>query len=582
MPANANRYCKPIIAAGLMLASCCVSAATVSVQVEGVQESNLRNNINGFLAIRKLEGDNKARPRAIRRLHRRAESDIRDALRPFGYYNPVIRSELTPTDEGYEATYVVDVGPVTSLRDIRLEITGPGSREQGLRDVVQDSQLRRDAPLRHALYQATKSAIRNKAYELGYLDARYSKSRLAIDPAINRADIELVLDSGEAYHFGEIRIDQDILDPEFLRRYVSVYPGERFDPSRLVNLQLGLADLGYFNQVQVDANKDEADNHRIPVIIKTVPRPSQRYEAGVGYGTDTGARLTTGAEWRRLNRRGHQLDLSFQISEVINTLTSQYLVPVGNVPGESLTFSAGVEDEKLEDGERRTVRLEAARNWQLGDWKRRYYLQFVREDFELSDERTLSVLFTPGVSFSRTELSDPVFARQGWSAFFDVHGAERTLLSDTNFLQSRLRLQGVLPVFTRGRLLLRTEVGGSWTDEFSRLPASERFFAGGDNSVRGYAYESLGPTDEEGRVIGGEFLLTGSVEYEHLIRGNMGAAIFLDAGNADDDGFPEPVYGAGIGFRYRSPVGVIRIDVAHPFDDPDRVARLHIGVRAGL
>lgn len=582
MPANATRYCKPFIAAGLILAGFCASAATVSVQLEGVQENAIRNNINGFLGIRKLENDDKTRARAIRRLHRRAESDIRDALRPFGYYNPVIRSELVPTDQGYQATYTVDVGPLTTLRDIRIEISGPGSREQALRNVVQASEIKADAPLRHDLYRSTKAAIRDKAYELGYLDAQYQTALLAVDPAINRADVALILSSGNAYEFGEIKINQDILDPDFLTRYVKVAPGERFDPSRLVNLQLDLADLGYFNQVQVDANKDNAVNHRIPVVIETVPRPSERYEAGVGYGTDTGARLTAGAEWRRLNRRGHQLDLSFQVSEVINTLTTQYLVPVGNVPGESLTFSAGVEDERLEDGDRRTLRLEAARNWQLGDWKRRYYLQFVREDFQLSDQQTFSVLFTPGVSFSRTELSDPVFARSGWSAFFDVHGAERTLLSDTNFIQSRLRLQGVLPVLSHGRLLLRSEVGGSWTDEFSRLPASERFFAGGDNSVRGYAYESLGPTDDEGRVIGGEFLLTGSVEYEHLIRGNMGAAIFVDAGNADDDGFPEPVYGAGVGFRYRSPVGVIRIDVAHPFDDPDRAARLHIGVRAGL
>lgn len=582
MPANAIRYCKPIIAAAWLLLTCSASAATVTVELDGVREDNLRTNINGFLAIRKLEGSDTARPRAIRRLHRRAESDIREALRPFGYYNPVIRSELEPGEQNYRATYVVDVGPLSTLRSINIEITGPGSREPDLRDTVQSSPLKANAPLRHALYKSTKSAIRDSAYRLGYLDARYTDSRLSIDPAINRADVDLVLESGEAYTFGDITIEQDILDQEFLNRYVHVYPGERFNPSRLVDLQLGLADLGYFNQVQVDANKDEATDNRIPVVVRTEPRPSQRYEAGVGYGTDTGARLTTGAEWRRLNRKGHTLDLSFQISEVINTLTSQYLVPVGNVPGEALSFTAGVEDERLEDGERRTVRLEAARNWQLGEWDRRYYLQFVREDFELSGEDEISVLFTPGVSFSRTELSDPVFARNGWSAFFDVHGAEKTLLSDTNFIQSTLRLQGVLPVFNRGRLLLRTEVGGSWTDEFSRLPASERFFAGGDNSVRGYAYESLGPTDDEGRVIGGEFLLTGSVEYEHIFWRSMGAAVFLDAGNADDDGFPEPVYGAGIGFRYRSPVGVIRLDVAHPFDDPDRAARLHIGVRAGL
>mgnify|MGYP000229642828 CR=1 FL=1 len=582
MPAHSLRYCKAFVAAGLLFAAYPLLAATVDVQLKGIRDDAIRNNTEGFLAINKLEGNDSARPRAIRRLHRRAEQDIQDALRPFGFYNPVIRSELEPVDGGYKATYVVDTGPPTTLRDIRIEITGPGSGEQALRDTVQASRLRADAPLRHPLYNATKSAIRDTAFKLGYLDARFTAHRLAVDPSVNRADVELVLESGDAYEFGEIRIDQDVLDPEFLNRYVNVRTGERFDSSELVNLQLHLADLGYFDQVQVDANKDDAQDHRIPVVVRTTPLASQRYEAGVGYGTDTGARLTAGAEWRRLNRQGHQLDLSFQLSEVINTLTTQYLIPVGSVPGDSVTFSAGAEDEDLEDGERRTLRLEAARNWQLGDWYRRYYLQFLREDYELSDEQRLSILLTPGVSFTRTEVSDPVFARNGWSTFFDVHGAVRDVLSDTSFIQSRLRLQGVLPVFSRGRLLLRTEVGGSWTEEFSDLPASERFFAGGDSSVRGYAYESLGPEDDEGRVIGGEFLLTGSVEYEQIIWRGMGAAVFVDAGNAADAGIPEPVYGAGIGFRYRSPVGVIRIDVAHPFDDPERAARLHIGVRAGL
>ncbi len=103
---------------------------------------------------------------------------------------------------------------------------------------MQASRLRTDAALRHPLYKATKSAIQDTAFKLGYLDARFTRHRLAVDPAVNRADVELVLESGEAYEFGDIRIDQDILDPEFVGRYVNVREGERFDASQLVNLQL--------------------------------------------------------------------------------------------------------------------------------------------------------------------------------------------------------------------------------------------------------------------------------------------------------------------------------------------------------
>lgn len=583
MPNRLASYCKPFAVAISLLASAAAWSATVSVTVDGVS-GELRDNVVNRLAIRQLAKQDQVRSRTIRRLHRRANEDIEQALRPFGYYNPVIDARLDVADDGkrHTAHYNIDPGPPTTLRSIDIAVTGAGANEGPIEDARAAIDLRVDARLRHPLYRQTKSALRDAAYRLGYLDATYTRQRLAVDPAINRADIELTLDTGPAYTFGPITVEQDILDDDVIRRYIGITQGERFNATDLVDMQLGLSELGYFSQVQVDANRDAAQDHAIPVTVLATPRAAQRYEAGIGYGTDTGARLSARTEFRHLNRRGHQLNLDFQISEVINTLTSQYIIPVGTEPGETFSLSAGAEDERLEDGDRRTVRLEASRNWQLGEWYRRYYLQFLREDFIVGDTEQISILLTPGVSLTRTEVDDPVYARQGWSVFFDIHGAAEEVLSETSFVQSRVQLQGVLPVFDRGRLLLRTEVGGTVIDDFDALPPSERFFAGGDASVRGYGFESLGPRNDEGRVIGGEFLLTGSVEYEQLIWRGLGLAVFVDGGNADDDGFPELVYGAGVGVRYRSPVGVIRVDVAHPFDDPDRAVRLHLGIRAGL
>ncbi|MCI5063112.1 MAG: BamA/TamA family outer membrane protein, partial [Algiphilus sp.] len=112
-------------------------------------------------------------------------------------------------------------------------------------------------------------------------------------------------------------------------------------------------------------------------------------------------------------------------------------------------------------------------------------------------------------------------------------------------------------------------------------PLSERFYAGGDRSVRGYAFRSLGEFDDEGNVIGGEYLTTMSVEVDRLIWGNWGAAAFLDAGGAGNTAFPEVSRGVGLGLRYRSPVGAVRVDLAHPLDK-DRLVRLHIGIGISL
>jgi translocation and assembly module TamA len=170
----------------------------------------------------------------------------------------------------------------------------------------------------------------------------------------------------------------------------------------------------------------------------------------------------------------------------------------------------------------------------------------------------------------------------GWSLFVDVHGAHEAYVSDVSFLQGRTLLRGALPLGQRARLLLRAEFGASLVAEFDELPASQRFFAGGDQSVRGYSYQSLGPTDAEGKVIGGKFLTTYSVEAEYRIAGNWGAAVFADAGGADDDPAPALSRGVGAGLRYRAPIGTVQLDLAHPLDGDEHGVRPHIGIRVGL
>lgn len=570
-----------IVLAALLWAPA-TQAASVTVDIDGVKGA-LRDNVRAVLGIQQLIDKPDTRRRTIRRMHRRAEADIRQALQPFGYYRPVVQSELSETDDGYAARYTIDPGPATRIVRVDVRATGDGKDEPDLKAVQADLPVREGQRLLHDDYRRAKARLRDAAYARGYLDAQYSTAELRVNPQEDRAEVVLVLDTGSAYTFGDITVEQDVLDPDFLQRYVTINPGQRFDPRALIDLQIRLTDLGYFGNVQVDTRREDIQGTAIPVVVNTLPLKPQRYEIGLGYGTDTGARMTIGTEFRRLNRRGHRLSADLRLSEILNTLNAQYLIPVGNTPGESFTVSTSLEDEILEDGERTTFRLGVARNWQLGDWLRRYYINYLREDFDFDgDARQRSDLLTPGVSFSRTELDDAVYARSGWSAFLDVHGAEKTVISDTTFVQGRMSLRGALGLWPRGRLLSRVDVGATWVEEFSVLPPSERFFAGGDDSVRGYAYESLGPRGAGGDVVGGQYLLTGSLELEHLFTDSLGGAAFVDAGNASDAGVPEPVLGAGLGLRVRSPVGVLRLDLAHPFDGDERGVRLHLGIRAGL
>jgi translocation and assembly module TamA len=132
------------------------------------------------------------------------------------------------------------------------------------------------------------------------------------------------------------------------------------------------------------------------------------------------------------------------------------------------------------------------------------------------------------------------------------------------------------PLGEANRLLARADLGFTLKEDFEELPASVRYFAGGDNSVRGYGFETLGPTNEEGDVIGGSYLATFSVEFDRLISKKWSVAAFVDTGNAFDSLDFDFKTGVGLGLRWYSPLGPIRLDVAHPLDDPDRDYRLHI------
>lgn len=565
-----------------LLATAVPAWADLEVKVSGASGDELAN-IEARLSIlgyANEDGDDEAE---IRRLHRRAEGDIRGALEAYGYYSPKVRARLTGKGRDWVAAYHVEPGEPTLLGAVAIELTGDGREFPALAQIVANTGLRSGRRLLHASYEGTKTALARAAFDNGFLDARFTAHALRVDPEARRADVELRLDTGPRYYFGEVDLQQEGLDPEFVRRYVPINPGEVFEPARLLQAQFALSDLGYFGTVEVQPHRERAVERRVPITIVTTPRPPRRYDVSAGYGTDTGARLGLGAEFRRLNPYGHRLRTDLRVSEIKNSISADYRIPLGTRAGENLGIATGYTDEKVGDGFSRAYDVAATLSRTPGDWQRQLYLKHRYEQSLTPDTGLNSTkLLMPGLTLIRGELDDAIHARLGWSLFTDVHGGYEGLLSDVTFAQGRALLRGVLPIGARGRLLMRGEFGATQVDEFSTLPASQRFFAGGDQSVRGYSYQSLGPTDADGRVIGGAYLTTYSVEAEFRIVGNWGAAVFADAGGVGDDPSPSLSRGVGAGVRYRAPVGTVQLDLAHPLDGDERGLRPHIGIRVGL
>lgn len=566
-----------------------VSSAQAGVRVEitgleGVE----RDNVQARLTIGQQAERGDLDQALVERLHARAEADIREALQPYGWYEPQITAELSGSAPEWTARYRIELGAPTRIDQIDIRIEGEGSDhelfERARRRI--ERQLQKGDRLRHENYNSAKALLADAAYNGGFLDAHWSLSELRVKPDARLADVVLHLQTGPRYYFGAVTVEQEGLDPEFIRRYITLEQGAPFDPKKLLEQQFALSDLGYFNTVEIEPQREQADAaHRVPLLIRTTPRNRSRYELGLGYGTDTGARISTGIERRRINRHGHNFQGELRLSEIRNTAAGSYRIPYGREPTENIALTALTESETLEDGQTSKYVLGASLNRRIAKWQRRLYLEFTHEESEIGEDVATADLLTPGLSYTRTEADDPIFARQGWYLFADLHGAERQLLANTRFLRSYLQLRGVYSPGWRTRLLGRLELGANFADDFGELPASQRFFAGGDQSVRGYDYESIGPREND-QVIGGEYLSTFSIELERRLRGSWGAAVFVDAGGADEQFLPELFYGVGAGLRYRAPIGSLQLDLAHPLSDQDAAQfwgmRVHIGVRVGL
>ncbi len=575
-----------------------MAAQTLRVDISGI-EGELLKNVELFLSISRAarqadkgilsnltQPDESSNPqldnRTIRRMHQQAGEEIRRALQPFGYYSPAIEADLEKTDGRWLASYAIEPGPPTRLRTVAIEVSGAGRDLPSVQSALASAMPEPGRQLDHREYEKAKQALSDALYKAGFVDARFTRSEIKVYPEKQQADIFLLMESGLQFYFGPITIEQEILQPEFVARLARIKEGDRFDARKLIDLQLALQDSGYFSQAEILAEREQAVDNRIPVMVKTIPTKPRRYTFGIGYGTDTGPRFTAGTEWRRLNTKGHKMRVDLRLTAIEQSLNTQYVIPLKNILSDSLAFTASASREYIGDIDTNQFKVGTSLNQNWLGFRRRIYLSMERENFDVGAGSQTSELLIPGIELSRRAYDDLIYPRKGYSAALDVHGGIESPLTETTFLHTRLSARAVWPLTRRGRLLFRGEAGAIQAAVFSDLPPSQRFFAGGDQSVRGYGYQELGPENSEGEVIGGRYLATANIEADYLVYKDIGLAVFYDAGNATDELPIEWKRAVGVGLRYRSPVAMIRLDVARPLDDPDTAIRFHISLGTDL
>ncbi len=572
-----NRFATLLAGTVLLVLS---AAARAELRVNGV-DAALADNILAFSRLRSEPCD---APRwRVRRRFRELDDDVRDALQPFGYYGATIDKALTFDDDCWAAALTVAAGDPVRIDGLDLGLSGAGSDDPFLARVLGRSGLVRGEPLYHPHYTALKRELQSAAADRGYFAADFAESRIDIYPDEHRADVTLDYATGARFRFGEVRLEQTVLEPAFIQSYVRIEPGDPYSAEALAELQQSLSGSGYFAGADVSPSIPADAAAPVDIDVRLAPAQRLSYSAGAGFSTDTGPRLRGGYENRRVNSRGHKLNGDLLYSPVISELSATYRRPLAQPDVEWLSYSAGLktEDTDTSDSERASLGLRRVARLSRG-WLRNEALTLQFDRFRVGDVDDNSRLLMPSIGFSRKRADRDINPDRGHSLSLELRGASEALGSTTSFAQFLASARLIRPLGDGGRLLLRAAGGITFKDALRDLPPDVRFFAGGNDSVRGFGYETLGPEDDSGTVVGGSHLLTASIEYDRLLFGNFAWAAFVDGGNAFDDTSIDPRYAAGLGLKWRSPIGPVRVYLAHPLNLSERSVRLHVSIGPDL
>ena len=505
---------------------------------------------------------------SLRRYADTAEDQIRQALRALGYYDPVITRNLK---DGEPPVLVMDVDPGEPVRVVSREvvISGPAENDPEFSKSL-PQQPAVGAVLNHGEYESLRQTISNRASRLGYFDGSFTERTLAVDPDSREAKIRLHFASGERYRLGEVSFNDDhVFEPSFLRRFVQFEPGTLYHADKIAKLNANLSNSGYFAQALVTAPPSEAEAGVVPVSVRVSEREPRSLGVGVGFSTDVGPRLRGNWKEHWINPEGHQRGADTELSALRQSLTGWYEIPLDPPMTDSLRFAAGYQREDIEDVQ--SDRLTLGTQWRHvtdNDWTRVLSLRWERERFDIGNaEDGTTRLLLPGIAFSRLQADSPIDPSRGYRLQADATGGAQELFSTVDVLQVTAQAEGLVTVADKHRFLARIDVGAVATNEFSDVPPSLRFFVGGDQSVRGYGYETLSPEDADGTKVGGRYKLVGSVEYQYEFINNWRVAAFMDEGNALDQLSDPLATGVGLGVRWISPVGPLRLDVARGLDE---------------
>ena len=517
----------------------------------------------------------------LERLVSEARRTATDALAADGYFSAKVEStidKVSATDAIVRLNVVL--GPRTRIQDVDLRFSGAAVNDdegrKRIEAVKQGWSLSRGEPFQQQAWDAAKEGALARLARGRYAAAAITDSEARIDPEAQSAALNVQFHSGPIFHAGPTRATGLKRYPESIVRNMNPFaPGEPYEGLKLDLMQRRLLETGYFNAVQLAVEPDPKLAASAPLNVSVVEAPSQRIEAGVVYNTDTGPGLTLDyanadvfdSAWRfrsllRLNARDQNARFTFDTPP--------------RPGGVWDTYTASFARSDIENLLSREAVIGYAYNWGLLRLPSQvgisaHYERRTVPGFEAENNHAVFVGYRK--TFRTTE--ELVSPREGLIGTLEA-GVGIPGLSSRSFVRTRAHVNWLIPAGARNDFLVRAEVGMVFADSRSGIPTSFLFRTGGNETIRGYDYLSLG-VPQGNAIVGGRYLALASVDYTRWVTDTLGAAVFIDGGDAFDNfNRFDLAMGYGVGVRWRSPVGPFRADVA--YGERTKSVRVHFSV----
>lgn len=551
--------------------------APPSVRVEGVT-GRLRTNVARTVA-QVPRACATASPERDAAWRRRVVAKAESALRALGHFHAKVTARWADDAPCSPLVLTIDPGPPTRWSHVAITIDGPLSDSDAAQAWRATVPLKVGEVVDQGAFDATRDGLLALAQREGFVDARFRRKALIVDRTRNTAEAWLVLESGAPLVIGAIDAPDAPVEASVLRRALPVAPGDRYRLEAVAEAQRSLMSTEWFDRVRVLPDWAARTGDRVPLRIESTPAPRRRYEAALGYFSDIGAQLRGTIAWPLLNRRGHQGEITLLFARETQRLTFDYRVPRRHPKTEFLLWHGEWSRESRLGLTEQTAQVGLSWTRVRDAWTLSVGSDWLRSRTDSGSTVTQSHFWLQHLTVGWQGFDDSLFPTRGFGWQATVRGATRRLLSSDDLMQMHLRGQFAWP-FGRTIVRARGEWGTTWGGKLTELPRALRFFAGGDRSVRGYGYQTLAPRDGSGRVLGGQHLVVASVELLHPV-GPPGwyGALFFDTGQAFDSWLDfAPASAIGVGARWRSPVGLLQVDLAVPLDGDRRTPRLHLGL----